>query len=56
MATARLEIQGTGEQLLRAVEQLDQEELERFVAEVLRIRARRGSAGAPASEVDLPLL
>lgn len=53
MAMIRVEAQVAAEDLLKAVEQLDPSELERFVAQVIALRAQQRGASLPAAEADL---
>jgi hypothetical protein len=51
----RVEAQVTAEALLKAVEQMSQQELEIFVTQVLRLRARREAPSLSAVESELLL-
>lgn len=53
MPTVRVEAEGGSEELLKAVEQLDQPELERFVARVIALQARRRAPTLSPTEADL---
>jgi hypothetical protein len=55
MAVIRVEAQVSTQQLLRAVDQMPTPQLERFVAQVLALRARREAPSLPAPEADLML-
>jgi len=53
MPTLHIEAQVTDQQLLRAVQELSPEEFQRFVAEVLALRARRQAPRLTATETEL---
>jgi hypothetical protein len=53
MPTIRVEAQVSGSELLEAVEQLSPAEFQRFVADVLGLRARRESPQLSAPEAEL---
>jgi hypothetical protein len=55
MSVIRVEAQVSAEQLLRAVEQMPPQELETFVAEVLKLRAHRETPNLTTFESDLLL-
>ncbi len=55
MSTFRVEAQVTSEELLKAVGQLSRAELERFVAQVIALQARRKANGLPQAEAELLL-
>ena len=53
MATIRVEAQVSTDQLLRAVEQIPEGDLDTFVARVLALRAQRAAPHLSADESDL---
>jgi hypothetical protein len=53
MPTIHFEAEGSRESLLKAVDQLDSTELDKFVQEVLNLRARRTPDRLPSSESEL---
>lgn len=53
MSTIRVEAQVSTEQLLRAVEQIPQQDLDSFVAQVLRMRAQRAAPHLTPDETAL---
>ncbi|HLP91847.1 MAG TPA: STAS/SEC14 domain-containing protein [Nostocaceae cyanobacterium] len=53
MSTIKLEIQLSAQELLKAVEQLSQSELEQFVSQVIAIQAQKKAASLPQKEADL---
>jgi hypothetical protein len=53
MPTLHIEAQVSDQQLLRAVHELSPEEFQRFVAEVLALRARRQAPRLTATEAEL---
>ncbi len=55
MPTIRLEAQVSPGELIEAVEQLGTTELERFLSQVLALRARRLAPSLPADQADLLL-
>ncbi len=55
MPTIRLEAQVSPGELIEAVEQLGTTELERFLSQVLALRARRLAPSLPAEQADLLL-
>ncbi|MCC5600149.1 STAS/SEC14 domain-containing protein [Nostoc favosum] len=55
MSTAKVEIQLSSEELLKAVEQLNQPDLERFVSQVLALQAQRKASSLPQTEAELLL-
>jgi hypothetical protein len=55
MATFRVEAQITSDELLKAVEQLSPAELERFVAQVITLRAQQKAPHLPKAESELLL-
>ncbi|MCC5629506.1 STAS/SEC14 domain-containing protein [Nostoc sphaeroides CHAB 2801] len=55
MSTVRVEVQLSSEELLKAVEQLNQPDLERFVSQVLALQAQRKASSLPQTEAELLL-
>jgi hypothetical protein len=55
MATFRVEAQITSDELLKAVEQLSPADLERFVAQVIALRAQQKAPHLPKAEAELLL-
>ncbi|MFB2919107.1 MULTISPECIES: hypothetical protein [Aerosakkonema] len=55
MSTVKVEIQLSSEDLLKAVEQLSQPDLERFVSQVIALQAQRKATKLPANEAELLL-
>jgi hypothetical protein len=53
MPTIHLEAEVSHESLLKAVDQLNSNELDQFVTDVLNLRARRGPDRLPSSESQL---
>jgi hypothetical protein len=53
MSTVKLEVQLSSEELLKAVEQLNQSELEQFVSKVIALQAQRKAVNLPHKEADL---
>jgi len=55
MPTIEVNAPFSGQDLLRAVEQLDSQEFQHFVGKVLALRAKRSANPLPAEETDLLL-
>ena len=55
MPVIRVEAQVSAEQILKAVEQMPQQELEAFITQVLMLRAQREVPSLPLSESELLL-
>lgn len=55
MSTVKVEVQLSSEELLKAVEQLNQPDLERFVSQVLALQAQRKASSLPQIEAELLL-
>jgi L-lysine 2,3-aminomutase len=53
MSTVKVEVQLSSDELLKAVEQLNQTDLERFVSQVIAIQAQRKALNLPQSEAEL---
>ena len=53
MATLHIEAQLSSDDLLKAVEQLETPELERFVSHLLDLKARRTAPSLPSQETEL---
>ena len=53
MTTVQLNVQLSPDELLKAVEQLSQPELEQFVSEVITLQARRRASVLPRTESEL---
>lgn len=53
MSTIKVEIQLTSEELLKAVEQLSQPDLEQFVYQVIALQAQRRATNLPQAEAEL---
>ncbi len=56
MSTMKLQIQLSSEDLLKAVEQLSQEDLKIFISQVISLQARRNVSGLNQRESELLLL
>ncbi len=56
MSTMKLQIQLSSEDLLKAVEQLSQEDLKIFISQVISLQARRHTSGSNQRESELLLL
>ncbi|WP_236556934.1 hypothetical protein [Calothrix sp. PCC 7507] len=55
MSTVKVEVQLSSEELLKAVEQLSQGDLERFVSQVIALQAQRKASSLPQVEAELLL-
>jgi hypothetical protein len=55
MSTVKVEVQLSSEELLKAVEQLNQPDLERFVSQVIALQAQRKASSLPRTEAELLL-
>jgi hypothetical protein len=55
MSTVKVEVQLSSEELLKAVEQLSQADLERFVSQVIALQAQRKASSLPQVEAELLL-
>jgi L-lysine 2,3-aminomutase len=53
MSTVKVEVQLSSDELLKAVEQLNQTDLERFVSQVIAIQAQQKALNLPQSEAEL---
>ncbi|MEH2381539.1 MAG: STAS/SEC14 domain-containing protein [Nostoc sp.] len=53
MSTVKVEVQLSSEELLKAVEQLNQPDLERFVSQVIALQAQRKAFILPRREAEL---
>lgn len=53
MSTVKVEIQLLSSELLKAVEQLNQSDLEQFVSQVIALQAQRKAASLPQVEAEL---
>ncbi|MBC8548304.1 MAG: STAS/SEC14 domain-containing protein [Candidatus Brocadiales bacterium] len=53
MPTVQVEAQLTTDELLRAVQQLDKTELEKFVFQVVNLRAKQQAPSLPKNEAEL---
>jgi len=53
MSTVKVEIQLLSSELLKAVEQLNQSDLEQFVSQVIALQAQRKAASLPQAEAEL---
>lgn len=53
MSTIKLEVQLSAQELLKAVEQLSQSELEQFVSQVIAIQAQKKAVNLPQQEANL---
>lgn len=55
MSTVKVEVQLSSEELLKAVEQLNQPDLERFVSQILALQAQRKASSLTQTETELLL-
>ncbi|BAZ51711.1 hypothetical protein NIES4103_43690 [Nostoc sp. NIES-4103] len=55
MSTVKLEVHLSSEELLKAVEQLSQPDLEQFVSQVIALQAQRKASNLPQAEAELLL-
>ncbi|MBH8566471.1 STAS/SEC14 domain-containing protein [Nostoc sp. CENA67] len=55
MSTVKLEVHLSSEELLKAVEQLSQPDLEQFVSQVIALQAQRKASNLPQVEAELLL-
>ncbi len=55
MSTVKLEVHLSSEELLKAVEQLSWQDLERFVSQVLVLQSQRKASSLPQPEAELLL-
>lgn len=55
MSIVKLEVQLSSEELIKAVEQLNQVDLERFVSQVINLQAQRKASSLPQTEAELLL-
>ena len=55
MSTVKLEVHLSSEELLKAVEQLSLQDLERFVSQVIVLQAQRKASSLPQPEAELLL-
>ncbi len=55
MSTVKVEVQLSSEELLKAVEQLNQPDLERFVSQILLLQAQRKASSLTQTEAELLL-
>ncbi|MBC6431763.1 STAS/SEC14 domain-containing protein [Nostoc sp. HG1] len=55
MSIVKLEVQLSSDELLKAVEQLNQAELERFVSQIIILQAQRKASSLPQKEAELLL-
>lgn len=55
MSIVKVEVQLSSEQLLKAVEQLNQPDLERFVSQIIALQAQRKASSLPHTEAELLL-
>ncbi|MBW4645234.1 MAG: hypothetical protein KME23_19945 [Goleter apudmare HA4340-LM2] len=53
MSTVKVEVQLSAEDLLKAIEQLSQVDLEQFVSQVLALQARRKAVNLPPVEAEI---
>ena len=55
MSTVKVEVQLSSEELLKAVEQLNQPDLERFISQILLLQAQRKASSLTQTEAELLL-
>ncbi|MEH2191804.1 MAG: hypothetical protein V7K98_03940 [Nostoc sp.] len=55
MSIVKLEVQLSSEELIKAVQQLNQVDLERFVYQVINLQAQRKASSLPQTEAELLL-
>ncbi|MBW4601393.1 MAG: STAS/SEC14 domain-containing protein [Calothrix sp. FI2-JRJ7] len=53
MSTVKVEVQMLSKNLIKAVEQLSQEDLEQFVSQVIVLQAQRKATSLPKNEAEL---
>jgi replication-associated recombination protein RarA len=53
MSTVKVEVQMLSRDLIKAVKQLSQEDLEQFVSQVIKLQAQRKATSLPKNEAEL---